>query len=176
MEYSEEEKKAIEEAKKQILECKNLNNINIFLTNSTTLKTLLNLIEKQQKDINKKDKRYDNLANGAIEAVFSKMNYEVEILARVLHKQGQIKFDKERQEYINPMKEFELCGAKYTKNKVILDEDNYIPKEAIREKIEKLKEEKEQLRIEKEVTWDSGIYKLDLKINILKELLGEYLC
>ena len=49
---------------------------------------------------------------------------------------------------------------------------DYIPKEAIREKIEEIKKEKEQLG-EKNVTWDSGIYKIELKINILKELLGE---
>lgn len=50
---------------------------------------------------------------------------------------------------------------------------NYIPKQKIKEKIEELKNEKEQLRIDKNVTWDSQIYKLDLKIQVLQELLQE---
>lgn len=57
MEYTEEEKKAIEEAKNQIVECDNLDNLNCFLTDSTTLKILLNLIEKLQKEIEKKEQR-----------------------------------------------------------------------------------------------------------------------
>ena len=47
------------------------------------------------------------------------------------------------------------------------------PNSVIREKIEELKKEKEQLRIEKNVTWDSGIYKIDLKIQALEEILKE---
>jgi len=47
---SEEEKEAIEEAKKQIEEAHNLNDINIFMTDSTTLKILLNYIDKLQKE------------------------------------------------------------------------------------------------------------------------------
>lgn len=47
---SEEEKEAITEAKKQIEEAHNLNDINVFMTDSTTLKTLLNLIDKLQKE------------------------------------------------------------------------------------------------------------------------------
>ena len=50
---------------------------------------------------------------------------------------------------------------------------NYIPKQKIKEKIEELKNEKEQLRIDKNVTWDSQIYKIDLKIQVLQELLQE---
>lgn len=45
-----EEKEAIEEAKKQIKEAHNLNELNVFMTDSTTLKTLLNLIDKLQKE------------------------------------------------------------------------------------------------------------------------------
>lgn len=51
--------------------------------------------------------------------------------------------------------------------------EKYIPKQKIKEKIEELKNEKEQLRIDKNVTWDSQIYKLDLKIQVLQELLQE---
>lgn len=54
MEYTEEELRAIEEAKNQIVECNNLDNLNCFLTDSTTLKILLDLIEKQQKELDKK--------------------------------------------------------------------------------------------------------------------------
>ena len=50
---------------------------------------------------------------------------------------------------------------------------NSIPKQKIKEKIEELKNEKEQLRIDKNVTWDSQIYKLDFKIQVLQELLQE---
>ena len=46
-------------------------------------------------------------------------------------------------------------------------------RQKIKEKIEELKNEQEQLRIDKNVTWDSQIYKLDLKIQILQELLQE---
>lgn len=48
-----------------------------------------------------------------------------------------------------------------------------IPRKNIENEIEKLKQEKKQLRIDKNVTWDSQIYKLDLKIQILEELLQE---
>lgn len=48
-----------------------------------------------------------------------------------------------------------------------------IAKQKIKDKIEELKNEKEQLRIDKNVTWDSQIYKLDLKIQVLQELLQE---
>lgn len=51
--------------------------------------------------------------------------------------------------------------------------NNFIPKQKIKDKIEELKNEKEQLRIDKNVTWDSQIYKLDLKIQVLQELLQE---
>lgn len=54
----------------------------------------------------------------------------------------------------------------------ILTKD-YISKQKIRENIEELEDEIEQLRTEKNVVWDSGIYKLSLKIEILKELLEE---
>ena len=40
-----------------------------------------------------------------------------------------------------------------------------------RDKIKELEKEKEQIRTEKCVVWDSGIYKIDLKIQILKEIL-----
>ena len=50
---------------------------------------------------------------------------------------------------------------------------NFIPKQKIKDKIEELKYEKEQLSIDKNVTWDSQIYKLDLKIQVLQELLQE---
>lgn len=48
---------------------------------------------------------------------------------------------------------------------------NYIPKSLIKEKIEELKEEIEQLRIEKNVTYDSGIYRNRIKLETLQELL-----
>lgn len=47
----EDYKKAIEEAKKQIEYHKNLNDICCFMTDTTTLKALLSLIEKQQEKL-----------------------------------------------------------------------------------------------------------------------------
>ena len=46
-----------------------------------------------------------------------------------------------------------------------------IPVSLVEEKIEELKEEIEQLRIERNVTYDSGIYRNQIKIDILQELL-----
>ena len=48
---------------------------------------------------------------------------------------------------------------------------NYIPVSLVEEKIAELKEEIEQLRIERNVTYDSGIYRNQIKIDILQELL-----
>ena len=48
-----------------------------------------------------------------------------------------------------------------------------IPKSKVKEKIEEYKNEIGQLRIERNVTYDSGIYKLELKREALQELLGE---
>ena len=57
--------------------------------------------------------------------------------------------------------------------KIDLEQDLKILEQKIKDKIEELRNEKEQLRIEKRVLWDSGIYKIDLKIEILQELLQE---
>lgn len=46
-----------------------------------------------------------------------------------------------------------------------------IPVSLVEEKIAELKEEIEQLRIERNVTYDSGIYRNQIKIDILQELL-----
>lgn len=47
----------------------------------------------------------------------------------------------------------------------------YIPVSLVEEKMEELKEEIEQLRIESNITYDSGIYRNQIKIDILQELL-----
>ena len=53
-----------------------------------------------------------------------------------------------------------------------VDLDNsFIPVSLVEEKIAELKEEIEQLRIERNVTYDSGIYRNQIKIDILQELL-----
>ena len=67
----------------------------------------------------------------------------------------------------------ELLKDLYSANCIIADLTDSIPKQKIKEKIEELKNEKEQLRIDKNVTWDSQIYKLDLKIQVLQKLLQE---
>lgn len=48
---------------------------------------------------------------------------------------------------------------------------NSIPIQKVKDKIEEYKNEIGQLRIEKNVTYDSGIYKLELKREALQELL-----
>lgn len=60
---SEEEKEAIEEVKKQIEEVHNLNELNIFMTDSTTLKIILNLIDRLQKIIKKQSYTNKKLRN-----------------------------------------------------------------------------------------------------------------
>lgn len=67
----------------------------------------------------------------------------------------------------------ELEEDLYSANKIVEEYIDSIPKQKIKDKIEELKNEKEQLRIDKNVTWDSQIYKLDLKIQVLQELLQE---
>ena len=49
--------------------------------------------------------------------------------------------------------------------------ENSISVSLVEEKIEEFKEEIEQLRIERNVTYDSGIYRNQIKIDILQELL-----
>lgn len=59
----------------------------------------------------------------------------------------------------------EMCKQdKYTR-------ENYISVQKVKDKIEELKEEIEQLRIERNVTYDSGIYRNQIKIDILQKLL-----
>lgn len=67
----------------------------------------------------------------------------------------------------------ELLKDLYSANCIIADLIDSIPKQKIKDKIEELKNEKEQLRIDKNVIWDSQIYKIDLKIQVLQELLQE---
>ena len=67
----------------------------------------------------------------------------------------------------------ELEEDLYNTNKIVEEYIDSIPKQKIKDKIEELKNEKEQLRIDKNVTWDSQIYKIDLKIQVLQELLQE---
>ena len=72
---SEEEKKAIEEAKKQIEKVNNLNNINIFMTDSSTLKILLHLVDRLQKEIEnlkeclKAEEKYSESLNRDIQSL-----------------------------------------------------------------------------------------------------------
>lgn len=66
---------------------------------------------------------------------------------------------------------FALEGSRVSL-KIHIDK-NYIPVSLVEEKIEELKEEIEQLRIERNVTYDSGIYRNQIKIDILQELLEE---
>lgn len=64
---------------------------------------------------------------------------------------------------------FALEGSR-VRLKIHIDK-NYIPVSLVEEKIEELKEEIEQLRIEKNVTYDSGIYRNRIKLETLQELL-----
>lgn len=140
MEYSEEEKKAIEILDTFEFRRKTINYNKITLEDSQSAKTLLNLIEKQQKEI-------DRLTNGR-----------------------NFLFDK-------------ICAQNWTPemfNRLV--EENYVPKEAIREKIEKLKEELPLIgnckndceKCFKRYRGSNFVYCYAYhQIKILKELLGE---
>ena len=79
------------------------------------------------------------------------------------------------EENINKQKQLTKIAQTITdesiKEALIEFEKDYIPVSLVEEKIEELKEEIEQLRIEKNVTYDSGIYRNQIKIDILQELL-----
>ena len=76
-------------------------------------------------------------------------------------------------EIIDKNKELEEKNKKKSIEIICYQEEleNSIPVSLVEEKIEELKEEIEQLRIERNVTYDSGIYKNQIKIDILQELL-----
>lgn len=75
-------------------------------------------------------------------------------------------------DYKKVLKENEELNYKLHSKKIALEIYNrYISKSKVEEKIEELKEEIEQLRIERNVTYDSGIYRNQIKIDILQELL-----
>lgn len=117
MEYTEEEKKAIEEAKNQIVECDNLDNLNCFLTDSTTLKILLDLIEKLQKEIDRLDEQCENQA---------------EFIEKIQDNIGHKGMTKKELVF--------MCASLEWDNKELDEElENSISKEAIREKLYKCK-------------------------------------
>ena len=82
---------------------------------------------------------------------------------------------KELEENINKQKQLTKIAQTITdesiKEALIEFEKDYIPVSLIKENIEELKEEIEQLRIERNVTYDSSIYRNQIKIDILQELL-----
>lgn len=65
-------------------------------------------------------KKYDRLSHFAIETVFSDMNDDVELLARILHRQGLI--NRTETEYINPLNENESSNAIFVEIKEIKNE------------------------------------------------------
>ena len=84
-------------------------------------------------------------------------------------------------DYKRVLKENEELKAKWDKDTHILQNEldltnadkinNYIPAQKVKDKIEEYNNEIGQLRIERNVTYDSGIYKLELKREALQELL-----
>lgn len=69
---------------------------------------------------------YTGLVKVSTETAFDTVNEDTEFLCRLLLKQGQIEFNKEKFEYINPRqnKEFEVNGIMYTKEKIFFINDD----------------------------------------------------
>lgn len=90
-----------EELKKLIQMFKEIDLMPQSIQSSTRArKKALNLLEKQQEEIEELEQKYNELSYSAIEVVFSEYNDDVELLARKLLKQGQIK--RKGDYYINP--------------------------------------------------------------------------
>ena len=77
-----------------------------------------------------------------------------------------IKGYKELEEQIDKHVYFETTNPKEI-------EKNYIPKSKIKEKIEELKNENYQISLGSEIAFDSEIFKNNLKIQVLQELMEE---
>ena len=71
-------------------------------------------------------KAYTGLVKVSTETAFDTVNEDTEFLCRLLLKQGQLEFNKEKFEYINPRqnKEFEVNGIMYTKEKIFFINDD----------------------------------------------------
>ena len=89
----------------------------------------------------------------------------IEAIENMLNRNKELEEENKR---LKP--KIDVCNWQEKSCREIIDE-KYIPVSLVKEKIEELKEEIEQLRIERNVTYDSGIYRKQIKIDILKELL-----
>ena len=106
-------------------------------------KTLLNLIEKLQKENEQLRTEVNSL-----KAENEELKNNKSIVEKILDK-----------------------GKGFTLQQTQYIWEHYIPTQKVEDKIEEYREEIEQLRIERDVTYDSGIYKLEVKREALKELL-----
>ena len=103
------------------------------------------------------------------------MEEDIEGLKRLFYANALTQYGKRKLigYYEQRIKELEEKNKKKSIEIICYQEEleNSIPVSLVEEKIEELKEEIEQLRIERNVTYDSGIYRNQIKIDILQELL-----
>lgn len=103
--------------------------------------------------------------------LFNKINEIIDRNEELKYKYNKALSDLVQAEHKN--KELEEFKKQVTEieNTNFIKYKNYIPVSLVEETIEELKEEIEQLRIEKNVTYDSGIYRNRIKLETLQELL-----
>lgn len=106
---------------------------------------------------------YENIELTTLLRTFKREGIENFVVVRKNNLENLIKAYKELEEE-NKRKSIEIICYQE-------ELENSIPVSLVEEKIEELKEEIEQLRIESNITYDSGIYRNQIKIDILQELL-----
>lgn len=113
------------------------------------LEHILSDYKKLQEEFREVDHECDRL---------EKIDFEKDMKIKELQKENEeLKNQEETARKVN-----ELLVERYSTS---------IPIQKVKEKIEEFKEEINQLRIERNVTYDSGIYRNQIKIDILQELL-----
>ena len=106
---NKEEIEAIEEAKKQIEKHHNWNNINCFMTDTTTLKKLVNLIEKQEnriKELEEINEEHQKL-NGDLQKKVTQLEIENNNLLKIQETKG-VYVTREVAPYIKKLNELEI--------------------------------------------------------------------
>lgn len=159
MKYSEEEeKKAIEYYKKELYEFEYTKDLDMasenyfgqFEEKINMIKIILNLIEKQRKEIERLKKENKNIKENSND-----------IYVLYLKAKGRLR-EFVSEDELNRME----CIGKYTSK-------NYIPKEAVIDKIQEVKEEFDRVNTPDNSDWYIDSEKYAFAEEKLKELLGE---
>lgn len=116
----------------------------------------------------KEYKQFGNLYNEDYEdedRIYQAIDHILSDYKRVLKENEELKENKTGlEEEIQEQAKNLMQNEEYIAEECIL-------KDKIKNEIEELKNEKEQLQIDNNVLWDSGIYKLDIKLTALQALL-----